>query len=129
MWQNHVTVIKRHIFTKRQQKAYNNIKQNLTSYEIMIHLDYSENYKSSQNEIQSAYFGNVSFRLFNACTYYRQISDGTLAKILMTITTEYSDKDWVTSISCFNKAIEHVRFKFFQMDVRHNFGQDLCSLC
>ena len=124
MWQNHVTVMKRYIFTKRQQhEAYNNIKQNLTSYEIMIHLDYSENYKSSQqNEIQSAYFGNVLFSLFTACTYYRQISDGTLAKIMMTIRRQLnmSAHQYPTLLN---------EFIFFQMDVRHNFGQDLYSLC
>ena len=41
------------------------------SGEVLIHCDYSENYKNTQqNEIQSAYFGQSSFSLLTACIYY-----------------------------------------------------------
>ena len=68
--------------------------------EILIHLDYNENYKSKhQDEIQSAYFGNKSFSLFTSCTYYQN------GKLPITITTEESDKSRVISLSCVNKVI------------------------
>ena len=66
LWQKHVTRMKRHMFTKRQQhEVYVNLKEGLSTNEMIVHLDYSENYKSTQqNEIQSAYFGNTLFSLF-----------------------------------------------------------------
>ena len=73
---------------------------------LLIHLDYSENYKSKhQNEIQSAYFGNKSFSLYTACTYYKQ--GDIVQKLPITVTTEESDKSRVTSLSCVNKVINH----------------------
>ena len=88
------------------------MKENLESFEMLIHVDYSENYKSSQqNEIQSAYFGNHSFSLFTACAYYKDITtdDHKLSKIPQTITSECRDKDRTASITCVDKAISHVR--------------------
>ena len=110
MWQKHVSVLKRHIFTKRQQQQfYVNLKENISTNEMIVHLDYSENYKSTQqNEIQSAYFGNQSFSLFT-CAYYRDMTDGKMAKIPLTITSQAGDKDRASLISCVNKMIAHLR--------------------
>jgi len=65
-WQNKVEIIKAHIYTKRRQFAeIKRVTDDLGEDEIVIHLDYSENYKcKQQNEIQSAYFGNKGFSLF-----------------------------------------------------------------
>ena len=52
LWHKHVTRMKRHMFTKRHE-VYVNLKENLSTNEMIVHLDYSENYKSTQqNEIQ-----------------------------------------------------------------------------
>ena len=96
LWQSMIETQKEHIHYKRRQfKEIRRITDSLTMEEILIHLDYSENYKSKhQNEIQSAYFGNKSFSLFTACTYYQN------GKLPITITTEESDKSSCIVIVC-----------------------------
>ena len=67
--------MKAHIYaTCRQFTEITLITNNLNENEILIRLDYRENYKCQhQNEIQSVYFSNnKTFSLFTACTYYRQ---------------------------------------------------------
>ena len=107
LWQSMVQVLKEHIYTKRKQfQEIRRLTDNLSPDELLIHLDYSENYKSKhQNEIQSAYFGNKSLSLFTACTYYNK--DGIIEKLPITVTTEQIDKSRVTSMSCVNKVIKH----------------------
>jgi len=62
-WQNKVEIIKAHIYTKRRQFAeIKRVTDELGEDEIVIHLDYSENYKCKQQK--SAYFGNKGFSLF-----------------------------------------------------------------
>ena len=109
LWQEKITALKKHIYTKRQQYAEcRRMKAELTETELMIYVDFSENYKSQQqNEIQSAYFGHSTFSLFTACVYYRSTDDGEVNKIPMTVTTEASDKSRITAISCVNLAINH----------------------
>ena len=99
-WQEVVTNLKRHIFNKRpQHSTYVNICENLMERELLINLDFGENYSNrNQNEIQSAYFGNNSFSLFTACAFYN--NQGKTEKVFITITTEGSDKSRVASISC-----------------------------
>ena len=50
--------LKEHIFAKsRQQSKISHFKTNLKSNEILLQVDYSQNYKSKeQNKIQSSYF-------------------------------------------------------------------------
>ena len=111
-WQNKVENLKRHIHTKRKQQAeYNRLKEKLDTNELLLHIDYSENYKSKQqNAIQSAYFGNTSFSLFTACAYYRDITDKhELKTVPLTITSELNDKSRDSSISCVDTAIKYVR--------------------
>ena len=63
--------------------------------EILIHFDYTKNYKSKhRNEIQSAYFGNKSFRFFTGCTYYQN------GQLSITITTEetYNFKNYIVIV-------------------------------
>ena len=52
-WQGVVTNLKRHIFNKRQQHStYVNIRENMMERELLINLDFSENYSNrNQNEI------------------------------------------------------------------------------
>ena len=78
----------------------------------MIHLDYSENYKSQdQNEIQSAYFGQVIFSLFTAFPYYRCSETNAVKTMSTTMTLEVSDKTRMTSITCVKKVIDLVLLK------------------
>lgn len=107
IWQNSVTILKKHIYSKRvQQSTLQSIKQNLKDDEIMIYVDYSENYKvQHQNEIQSAYFGHSSFSIFTACTFYRDLDE--IKKIPLTVTTEMSDKSRIGSLSCVDLVVNH----------------------
>ena len=44
-----VAILKRHIFIKRcQVKSYNDVKVNLKTNEIILHVDFNENYKNQQ---------------------------------------------------------------------------------
>ena len=101
LWQSMVEALKEHIHYKRRQfKEIRRITDSLTMEVILIHLDYSEKYKlKHQNEIQSAYFGNKSFSLFTACTYYQN------GKFPITIATGESDKLGVTLLLFVNKVI------------------------
>ena len=49
------------------------------SWEILLHVDYSENYVNKEDEMQSAYFGHDSFSIFTTCCYLRD-ADGKLFK-------------------------------------------------
>ena len=57
-----IAVLKRQLFTKRTQaSAYNEVKDNLKQNDLLIHVDYSENYNNKQQgEIQNANFGHAS---------------------------------------------------------------------
>ena len=103
LWRSMVEMLKEHIHYKRRKfKEICRIADSLTIEEILIHLNYSKNYKSKhQNEIQRAYFSNKLFSLFIACTYYQN------CKLPITITSEESDKSRVISLSCVNKVITH----------------------
>ena len=99
--------MKAHVHTKRRQfTEITRITDNLNEDEILIHLDYSKNYKCQhQNEIESGYFGNKTFSLFTACTYYKQ--NGKIQKLLITATTKEKDNCRGVSMSCVNKIITH----------------------
>ena len=113
LWNSKVQRLKEHIFTKRQQQSkilY--LKANIKVNEVLIHLHYSENYKSQdQNEIQSAHFGQASFSLFIACPYYRCSKTNEIKTMCTTITSEASDKSRMASITCVKKVIDHVLSK------------------
>ena len=53
MFKASVTVLKKHIYSKRvQNREYNRIKESLDHCEILVHVDYAESYKNvHQNEI------------------------------------------------------------------------------
>ena len=67
------------------------VKDNLKQNDLLIHVDYSENYNNKQQwEIQSAYFGHVSFSIFTACCYFKDESNA-INKDAITVTSETSD--------------------------------------
>ena len=105
-----IVVLKSHLFTKRTQlECYNTIKENLKQSDLLIHVDYSQNYDNKhQNEVQSAYFGHNSFSIFTACCYF-QDETNSLAKQAITVTSESSDHCRSASISCLLKIINFMR--------------------
>ena len=102
-------VLKEHIFVKRiQNEAYNSHKDGLTDDDLLVHVDFAENYRNDQqNEIQSAYFGHQSFSLFTSCCYYKD-DENILQQKSIVIVTESSDHNRVTSISSLKKVVEIV---------------------
>ena len=110
LWNNKIQRLKEHIFAKRQQQSkISHLKTSIKANEILLHVDYSENYKSKdQNEIQSAYFGQSTFSLFTACPYYRCQERNTIKTMPTTVTSEASDKSRMASMTCVSKVIEHV---------------------
>ena len=57
-----VKILKYHLYVQfEQHKAYNNIKNNMGENEMLVHVDFAENYENKQqSEIQSAYFGHTT---------------------------------------------------------------------
>ena len=113
LWNSKVQRLKEHIFNKRQQQSkISYLIANIKLNEVLTHLDYSENYKSQdQNKIQSAYFGQASFSLFTACPYYRCSETNEIKTMPITITLEASDKSRMASITCVKKVIDHALSK------------------
>ena len=140
LWNSKVQRLKEHIFTKRQQQSkilY--LKANIKVNEVLIHLDYSENYKSQdQNEIQSPYFGQASLSLFTACPYYRCSETNEIKIMPTTITSEVSDKSRMASITCVKKwstmfyrklSTRLIWYILWVMVAPPSFGPNLCLNC
>ena len=103
------------------------MKAELRETELMIYVDFSENYKSQQqNEIQSAYFGHSTFSLFATCVYYRNTADGEVKKISVTVTTEASQSR-ITAISCVDMVINHSLAKITNNIVKVFIISDGCA--
>ena len=69
LFDEQVKILKAHIFVKRTQNTHSNwLKENFKTNKLIIHVDYSENYKDKeQDEIQSAYFGHNLISIFTTC--------------------------------------------------------------
>lgn len=111
-----IKILKKHIYIKREQnKFYNNLKSTLKPSEILIHVDYSENYANKeQQEIQSAYFGHETFSIFTACCYLRG-PDQELINENITITSESSDHSRIAAHTCVLRVIEELMKSFKDM--------------
>ena len=49
LFKQQIAVLKKHLFTKRNQTSeYNEVKDNLKQNDLLIHVDYSENYNNKQ---------------------------------------------------------------------------------
>ena len=112
LFNEEVKVLKKHIYIKRQQHAtYNQLKENLKTGEILLHVDYSENYvNKQQGEIQSAYFGHDSFSIFTACCYLRDAEE-KLVNENVVVVSEASDHSRIAAFTCINKVFNFVREK------------------
>ena len=128
LWHSMVEALKEYIhYNRRQLKDTRRITDSLPMEEILIRIDYSENYKSKhQKEIQSAYFGNkfgaYFGNLFTACTYYQN------GKLPITITTEESDKSRVTPLLCVSKGVTNSLEKLNQQIKTVYIASDGCAL-
>ena len=100
LFNEHVKILKAHVLVKRTQNThYNCLKENLKTYEFIIHDNYSENYKDKeQDEIQSAYFWHNSFSVFTTCCYTRGI-DGTLLNKNFSVTSEATNLSRIATFS------------------------------
>ena len=94
---------KKHIYVKRQQHAcYTKLKEELGENEVLLNVDYSENYSNiQQGEIQSAYFGHDSFSIFTD-------KDDDLINENITIISEASDHSHIAAFTCINKVFGFV---------------------
>ena len=112
-----LSALKKHIFTKRQLAiVYNDIKNRLKPGELLVNVDFSENYENKQqDEIQSAYFGHTTFSLFTACCYLKTEENGELVKENVTITSEAPDHSRIAAFSCVNSVIDFVKNKYFEL--------------
>ena len=112
MFKASVTVLKKHIYSKRvQNREYNRIKESLDHCEILVHVDYAESYKNvHQNEIQSAYFGSSIFSIFIACCYSKSLIDNGdgLKKDSVVVISESKDHNRIAALTCLKKVIEEV---------------------
>ena len=66
--------VKLHVFRNiRQCTSFNEAKSILKSNELVIHVDFSENYANHQRgAIQSAYFGRQSFVSYTVNIHFRE---------------------------------------------------------
>lgn len=102
-----IKILKEHISVKRIQfSAYVQQKQDLTAADLLVHVDFAENYKNDQqDEIQSAYFGHQSFSLFTSCCYFLDEEQKLDHKSIVVI-TESSDHNRITSMSSLKQVVE-----------------------
>ena len=106
-----VTQLKRHIYSKRSQnRFYNGIKESLDYGQILVHVNYAESYKNSQqDEIQSAYFGNNTFSIFTACCYTKSIgtedAEDGMKKDSFVVVSESNDHNRAAALTCLKKVI------------------------
>ena len=125
-----IVVLKSHLFTKSTQlECCNTIKENLKQSDLLIQVNYSQNYDSKhQNEVQSAYFGQNSFSIFTACCYF-QDETNSLAKQAITVTSESSDQCRKASISCLLKIINFMRETHSHLPLKLNviIWSDACA--
>ena len=107
MFKASVTVLKKHIYSKRvQNREYNRIKESLDHCEILVHVDYAESYKNvHQNEIHSAYFGNSIFSIFTACCYTKSLIDNGdgLKKDSVVVISESKDHNRIAALTFLKK--------------------------
>ena len=102
-----IKILKEHISVKRIQfSAYVQQKQDLTADDLLVHVDFAENYRNDQqDEVQSAYFGHQSFSLFTSCCYFLD-EEQKLDHKCIVVVTESSDHNRITSMSSLKQVVE-----------------------
>ena len=84
-----IDYLKVHYYQKQIQDAtYREHIKGLKDGELVIHVDYSENYKNKQqSEIEAGYYGQGQFSLFTVVIYMKQ-NDDTVCKNYALVTPE-----------------------------------------
>ena len=84
-----IDYVKVHYYQKRIQDAtYREHIKGLKDRELMIHVDYTENYKNKQqSEIKAGYYGQGQFSIFTVVIYMKQ-NDDTVCKSYALVTPE-----------------------------------------
>ena len=100
--------LKRHIYLKRSQnRHYNHVKESLDHRQIIVHVDYTESYKNSQqNEIQSAYFGNSTFNIFTACCHTKSLDKGGRKKDSIVVVNDSKEHNRAAALTYLKKVVE-----------------------
>ena len=89
-------------------KFWCSLKSSLQGNEVLIQIDYSENYANqNQNEIQGAYFGQSCFSIFTACCSLA--IDGVLLNENITVTSEASDHSRIAALSCWLRVLSVIK--------------------
>ena len=103
-----IVCLKKHIYSNRaQNRHYNLVKESVDHGQILVHVDYAESYKNSQqNEIQSAYFGKSTFSIFTAVCYTKFLDDGAgLKKDSIVVVSESKDHNRAAALTCLKNVI------------------------
>ena len=77
MLNEQIDYVKVHYYRKRiKDTTYREHINGLKDEELVIHVDYSENYKNKQqSEIKAGYYGQGQFSLFTVVIYMKQNDD------------------------------------------------------
>ena len=111
MFKDDIKTLKEHIFIKRRQvNAYNAIKASLSENDLILHVDFTENYKNDQQDAtQSAYFENQCLCIFIECYYAKSSNHNDIRNENVIVFTESSDHDGIASMSCLQKVIHKIK--------------------
>lgn len=87
-----IMYIRGHYYRKRvQAKEYVRQIENLKEGEVLIHVDYSENYKNKQqNEIKAAYYGQGTFSIYTVVVYTKNVEVRSKSMALVTEENDHS---------------------------------------
>ena len=111
MFKDDIKTLKKQIYVKRKQvNAYHEIEASLSENDLMLHVDFAENYKNDhQDTIQSAYFRNQRFRIFTACCYAKSTNNNDFRNYNVIVVAGSSDRDRVASLSCLQKVVHKMK--------------------
>ena len=119
------STLKSHFYRKRvQSKMYKSHIAELEDNEMIIHVDYSENYKNKQqDEIKSAFYGQGQFTIYTACIYVR--SQGEVVCKCFALITPENDHSCNVSFALNNFLIKEI-FEYKSCDIV-KFWSDGCA--
>ena len=101
-------MLKAHIFVKRTQNThYNLLKENLKTNEFIIHVDYSENYKDTEQLLIS---GIIRFQYLHRVATHAGLM--VLLNKNFTFTSEATNHSPITAFPCINLIIDSLQKKF-----------------
>ena len=111
IFKDDIKTLKEHIYVKRKQaNAYHEIEASLSENDLMLHVDFAENYTIDQQDaIKSEYFGNQCFRIFTACYYAKSPNNNDFRNDNVIDITGSSVHDMVATISSLQKVVHQMK--------------------